>query len=172
MKCMWVAAWVPGYLLGLPSGPAGFPAVFLTCLWRSTDTNTKKESASPFGRYFSFFFSMFSQVIKQSILKKPLLGETVQRKLCDIHQVRHSMCRACLALLADLERRVVLLGHQYLASHCGWRLSTQPETNRLSMGDQTTPQQMLNCTFIYDNSAWVLIISWTSYVPEAVCITA
>lgn len=96
---------------------------------------------------------MFCQVIKQSILKKTLLGETVQRKLCAIHQVRHSMCRACLALLTDSERRVVLLGHQYLASHCGWRLPTQPETNRLSMGDQTTPQQMLNCTFIYDNSA-------------------
>lgn len=160
----WVAAWVPGYLLGLSSGPAGFPAVFLQCSWRITDRNTKTQSASPFGRLFFFppsFFSMFYQIIKQSMLKKTLLGETLQRKPCDIHRVWYSMCRACLALLSNLERKVALLGNRRSAFLCGWRLSAQPETNRLGMGDQTTPQQMLNYTFIYDNSGWVLIISWT-----------
>lgn len=115
--------------------------------------------SSPF-----FFFSMFCQIIKQSPLKKkPLLGETLQRKLCDIQQVRYWVCRACLALLSNVEREMALLGcqHQCSASHCGWRLPAQPETNGLSMGDQTTPQQTLNYTFIYHNSGWVLIISWT-----------
>lgn len=71
MKCMWGAAWVPGYSFGLSSGPAGFPAVFQKCLWRSTDTNTEKQSASPFVRpFFSFFFFIFFFFFPLHVLSK------------------------------------------------------------------------------------------------------
>lgn len=170
MKCMWGAAWVPGYSFGVSSGPAGFPAVFQKCLWRSTDTNTEKQSASPFVRpFFSFFFFVFFFFFPSPCFVKRLCkafwNKHYLEKLSKENLVTLSKsdteCRAHLVLQSDLERNMLLLGHWCLAAHCGWRLCSQPETYRLSMGDQTTPQQMLNYTFIYDNSWWVLIISWT-----------
>lgn len=153
-----IGAWLFACLF---SGPEGIPAVRLKGFWGTTDTNTKTSRLLLLA---DFLFSPFFHVLSNYQTKhseKRLLGEIHQKKLCDTHQVRHTVCRVWLTLWSNLEKKGVLLGHQYLASLCGWRWLTQRETNRLSMRVQKIPQQMLNETFIYDSSGWVLIISWT-----------
>lgn len=146
MKFVWVAALVPDCLLVSPLALKGFllsvKKAFGELLTQTQKTSQLVLLADLFFLHPFFFHVSSNYQTKHS--EKALLGEAHQRKLCDTHQVRHTVHRAWLTLWSHLEKKVVLLGHWYLASHCGWRWLTQPETNRLSMRVQTTPQQMLN----------------------------